>query len=122
MALEEIDIEDAIAIRTVAVTSDQAERLLVMLGILGSSIKQQMEQAQANSQAQAQANIQDCIRLHQQWPKGSEEIQPEGSARYADGADEGWPGSSAYCKMEHKSCVRKLEMIRARGATLCFQN
>ena len=55
LAQREIDIEDAVAIRQLR-DVDQAERLLIVRR--KKRIKQQMDQAQANSQAQAQANIQ----------------------------------------------------------------
>ena len=82
LSQREIDIEDAIAVRQLR-DVDQAERLLVVRR--KKRIKQQMEQAQSNSQALAPGEHPDGSGYCSS--KGSRDAA-QGSARYADASDE----------------------------------
>ena len=112
LSQREIDIEDAIAVRQLR-DVDQAERLLVVRR--KKRIKQQMEQAQSNSQAQAQANIQTAqataqakaqeIQLKAQLDMQMLQMKSEMEAQKM--------------QMEHEM-RKEVEMIRAQ-ATLGFR-
>ena len=112
LSQREIDIEDAIAVRQLR-DVDQAERLLVVRR--KKRIKQQMDQAQSNSQAQAQANIQTAQATAQ---AKSQEIQLKAQL---DMQMLQMKSEMEAQKMQMEHEMRKeVEMIRAQ-ATLGFR-
>ncbi len=112
LSQREIDIEDAVAIRQLR-DVDQAERLLIVRR--KKRIKQQMDQARANSQAQAQANIQTAQATSQ---AKAQEMQLKGQIDMKM-LEMKSQFEAQRMQMEHEM-RKEVEMIRAQ-ATLGFR-